>query len=58
MLFTLPAFSGMILYLLRCQGFGVAYYSLTPWTPWIYSALGFCNVGNTGKTSEPVREDE
>jgi len=28
-LFTLPAFSGMIPHLLRCQGFGVNYYSLT-----------------------------
>jgi hypothetical protein len=44
MLFTLPAFSGMILHLLRCQGFGVAYLQPHPWTPWIYSTLGFCNV--------------
>jgi hypothetical protein len=38
----------MIPHLLRCQGFGVAYYSLTlslsKGTPWTCGILDFCNV--------------
>jgi hypothetical protein len=46
MLFTLPAFSGMILHLLRCQGFGVANYSFTlgrlgSTVPSTFATLGF-----------------